>query len=50
MSAIEICHTKENYMPRNDWPNQLSSYTLSHAIILDLKGVVPTIYQNFLNY
>ena len=38
MSAIEICHTKENYMPRNDWPNQLSSYTLSHAIILDLEG------------
>ena len=34
-------------MPRNDWSNQLSSCKLLHVVILDLKGVVPTIYQNF---
>ena len=34
-------------MPRNDWPNQLSSCKLLHVVIFDLKGVVPTIYQNF---
>ena len=37
MSAIEICHTMENYMPKNDWPNPLSSYTLSHAMNYRIK-------------